>query len=41
MSSPGQMILTTAGILLHFALPDQLAGPLEVKPVLRLTEIAL
>ncbi len=37
----GPMIFTTAGILLYFALPDQLAGPLEVKPVLRLMEIAL
>jgi NhaP-type Na+/H+ or K+/H+ antiporter len=40
-SITGPMIFTTAGILLYFALPDQMAAPLELKPVLRLTEIAL
>jgi NhaP-type Na+/H+ or K+/H+ antiporter len=35
------MIFTAAGILLYFALPDQLAAPLEVKPILLFMEIAL
>ena len=37
----GPMIFTAAGILLYLAMPDQLAAPLEVKPVLQLMEIAL
>jgi NhaP-type Na+/H+ or K+/H+ antiporter len=40
-SITGPMIFTTAGILLYFALPDQVAEPLKLKSVLRLTEIAL
>ena len=37
----GPMIFTTAGILLYFAWPDQIAKPVEIKPVLRLMEVAL
>jgi NhaP-type Na+/H+ or K+/H+ antiporter len=37
----GPMILTAAGILLYFALPGQTAVTFELKPVLRLTEVAL
>ena len=37
----GPMIFTAAGILLYFALPDQLARPLELRPTLRLAEVAL
>ena len=37
----GPMIFTAAGILMYFALPAQAAVTFELKPVLRLTEVAL
>jgi NhaP-type Na+/H+ or K+/H+ antiporter len=37
----GPMIFTTAGILMYLAFPGQMAGAIELKPVLLLAEIAL
>ena len=37
----GPMLFTTAGILLYFALPDQVGGTSDLKPVLLLMEVAL
>jgi NhaP-type Na+/H+ or K+/H+ antiporter len=37
----GPMIFTIAGILLYFAIPDQMAEPTKLKPIMLLMEIAL
>jgi NhaP-type Na+/H+ or K+/H+ antiporter len=37
----GPMIFTAAGILLYFLLPQEFSGRIQVKPVLKLMEIAL